>query len=88
METPLAADTPIEVERLQIDAWRRMTPTEKAAAITGLTQAAYALTQAGIRHRYPGASPRELFLRMAILTLGPELACAAYPDASPFVPGQ
>jgi len=87
MATPLAADTSLEVERLQIEAWRRMTPAEKAATIAGLTQAAYALTRAGVRHRHPDASPREVFLRMAILTLGAELACAAYPDAVPFVPG-
>jgi hypothetical protein len=85
METPLAADTPLDVERLQVDAWRRMTPDEKAALITALTQAAYEMTWAGVRARHPGAPERELFLRVAILTLGPELACAAYPDAAPFV---
>jgi len=30
----------------------------------------YDLPRAGIRHRYPNASPREQFLRLAILTLG------------------
>jgi hypothetical protein len=86
METPLAFDTPLEVERRQIEAWRRMTPAQKAATVTGLTKAAYALTWAGVRHRHPDASERELFLRVAIVTLGPDLACAAYPDARPYVP--
>lgn len=62
-----------------------MTPAEKAACITGLTQAAYAMTLAGVRHRHPKASPREQFLRVAIITLGPALARAAYPDAARFV---
>jgi hypothetical protein len=38
------------------------------------------LSAAGVRHRYPNSSPREQFLRLAIITLGPELARAAYPD--------
>lgn len=84
MEVPLAADTPLEIERLQVEAWRRMTPAEKAATITALTQAATDMTWAGVRQRHPGASEREVFLRVAIITLGPELACAAYPDAAPF----
>jgi len=57
-----------------------MTPAEKAALITGLTQAVYELARAGIRHRYPHASPREQFLRLAIVSLGPDLARKAYPE--------
>ena len=82
MFTRLALDTSPEIERLQIEAWRRMSAAEKAAAITGLTRAAYTMTCAGVRHRYPSASPRELFLRTAIVTLGWKLAAAAYPDAA------
>ena len=82
METRLAADTPLDIERRQVDAWRRMTPAEKAAAITALTKTACAMTWAGVRHRYPEASPREVFLRAALITLGRDLACAAYPDAA------
>jgi hypothetical protein len=57
-----------------------MTPAEKAAVISGLTGAAFELARAGIRHRYPHASPREQFLRLAIVSLGPELARQAYPE--------
>jgi hypothetical protein len=79
---PLNADTDGQIERLQIDAWRRMTPAEKAAIVTGLTEAAISLALAGIRDRYPDATPREQFLRLAIVRLGPDLACKAYPDAA------
>lgn len=79
---PLNADTDGQIERLQIDAWRRMTPAEKAAIVTGLTEAAISLALAGIRDRYPDATPREQFLRLAIVTLGSDLACKAYPDAA------
>ncbi len=57
-----------------------MTVAEKAAVVTGLTEAVYELARAGIRHRYPNASPREQFLRLAIVSLGPDLARKAYPD--------
>jgi hypothetical protein len=83
MGRPLAADTPAEVEERQIEAWRRMSAAEKAALVTGLTNAALALARAGLLERYPDASERELFLRLAILRLGRDLAQRAYPDARP-----
>ena len=53
---------------------------EKSAIVSGLTQAVYDLALAGVRHRYPDASPREPFLRLAIVTLGPNLARREYPE--------
>lgn len=79
---PLAADTSPDTERRQIERWREMTPAEKAAIVSGLTNAVYELAHAGIRQRHPDASPREQFLRLALITLGPELASRAYPDAA------
>ena len=81
----LALDTSPEIEARQVEAWREMSNARKAALITGLTQSAYALTAAGVRHRYPSASPREQFLRVAIIVLGDELACRAYPDAAALI---
>jgi len=57
-----------------------MTPAQKAAIVTGLTQAVYDLARAGIRQRYPGASTRDQFLRLAMVTLGPDLARKVYPE--------
>jgi len=58
-----------------------MSPAEKAAVIAGLTNATFTLAPAGVRHRYPDASDRELFLRLAVVTLGRDLAERAYPEA-------
>lgn len=80
MSTPLAHDTSPEIERLQIAGWRAMSPAHKASLITGMTQTSRAMALAGIRHRHPCASPREQFLRLAILTLGVDLARRAYPE--------
>lgn len=81
----LSLDTDADIERRQIEAWRRMSPAEKAAIVTGLTRAAFEMAAAGVRHRHPDASPRELFLRLAIVVHGRDLACLAYPDAATLV---
>jgi hypothetical protein len=80
--TPSISDTSPEIERRQVESWRQMTPVQKAALISGLTGAAFAMTAAGVRQRHPGASPREQFLRVAIIALGRDLAILAYPDAA------
>lgn len=77
---PLNHDTAPEIEQRQIEAWRVMTPTQKAAIVSGLTRAAYEMALAGVRHRYPGKTAREHFLRLAIVTLGRDLAGRAYPE--------
>jgi hypothetical protein len=82
---PLALDTPADVERLQVERWRDMSMPDKADLISGLTQAAHDLALAGVRQRYPDATPREHFLRLAVLLLGPDLARKAYPDAAGLV---
>jgi hypothetical protein len=80
--SPLNLDTSPEIERMQVDRWRHMSTEQKSALITGLTDAAIGMTLAGIRRRYPDASPRERQLRLAIILLGPELARKAYPEAA------
>jgi hypothetical protein len=82
----LTADTPPEIERLQIEGWRRMSTEEKAALVTALTNAAFTMTLAGIRDRYPNATPAEHRLRLALITLGPELARKAYPEVEALAP--
>lgn len=57
-----------------------MTPEEKLALVSGMTQMACTLAMAGIEQRYPGAPPRERFLRFAIMHLGDDLARLAYPE--------
>ncbi len=82
VETPLSLDTSTDVERRQVESWRQMSPAQKAALVTGLTRAAWEMTSAGVRQRHPDATPREHFLRVAVIVLGPDLARLAYPDAA------
>lgn len=78
----LARDTSPEAERLQVELWRKMSPLEKARAVSAITRAAQQLSLAGIRQRHPGASDRECMLRLAMLKLGPELTRRIYPEAA------
>ena len=77
----MALDTSPDAERELIRQWRAMTPEQKLRAAFQMSDAVRALALAGIRQRHPLATPREQFLRLALLQLGRDLAVAAYPDA-------
>ncbi len=79
---PLAEDTEPAIEQMQIERWRQMTPDEKAAIVTRLTQTAFELARAGIRARHPAASSREQVLRLAVIVLGDDLARKVYPEVA------
>ena len=80
MAVVLSSDTSPAAEAVLVRRWREMSATEKAALIVDLTASVNDLALAGIRHRYPDASPRERFLRLAVLRLGRPLALRAYPE--------
>jgi hypothetical protein len=78
----LSQDTSADVERLPIEAWRRMSPLERAGIMSQATNDVLTLALSGIRRRHPGASERECFIRLTALQLGPTLVREVYPDAS------
>jgi len=80
--TSLAFDTSLENQRMQVELWRRMSPLEKARAVSGISRSVLELSLAGIRLRHPDASDRECMLRLAVLKLGRRLACQVYPEAT------
>jgi hypothetical protein len=80
-----ALDTTPEASEVQAASWRMMTAREKADLVAALSRVTRELAERGIRARHPDASEREVFLRLAILQLGRELAVQAYPDAAHFV---
>jgi hypothetical protein len=82
---PLAEDTPLEVEEVQLALWRKMSPQDKMRLISGICRAVDDAAREGLRRRHPGAGDRELFLRLALLRLGHDLAVEAFPDAAPLV---
>ena len=83
---PLADDTSPDAERVQIDHWRRMSPSQKAQLTSSLCRHTNALAAEGVRLRHPDAAPRERFLRLAIVRLGYDLAVQAFPEAAGLEP--
>ena len=77
-----AIDTSDLASDMQVTRWRTMTAGEKAALVIALCRTTRQLAEAGIAARYPDASARERFLRLAILNLGRDLALQVYPDAA------
>jgi hypothetical protein len=80
----LSADTTREIEDMQVARWRSMTPAEKARLISSWSRLVDAVALAGIWQRYPRASERECFLRLATLKLDRERALRAYPELLAF----
>jgi hypothetical protein len=80
VEKSLSPDTTLDAERVQIERWRAMSPAEKLGLVSSMTRTVSAMAMAGLRERHPDASPREIFLRFAMLHLGVELARKAYPE--------
>ena len=82
----LSDDTTADMERRQVDLWRRMSSVQKANLISQISRVARQLSVAGIRQRFPHASDREVFLHFAILSMGLDIARVVYPDVSQLIP--
>lgn len=78
----LSADTTADIEQRQVDAWRRLSPIERLRLVSDTSRAVMDLSLAGIRRRYPHASDRECFLRLAAIMLGVETTRHVYPEAA------
>jgi hypothetical protein len=74
----LSLDTDPEIEKLQIEGLRQMSPWRKLALVSDINRAVRCLALAGLRQRYPDDSPAQRWRRLADLILGPELAARAY----------
>jgi hypothetical protein len=77
------ADTTPEAWKVFLEIQRRMTPGEKIRRVFELRDLARRLMNEELRRRHPEADEREILLRAARQTLGPELCRRAYGDALP-----
>jgi hypothetical protein len=76
---PQSRDTPLEVERIQIEGFRAMTPLQKLERVLDLNRAVEALASARLRKQYgPELSEHELELRLAALRLDRQTMVAAF----------
>lgn len=72
------SDTHRHVSELQYARLREMTESERAEIARGLTLFVQQVAFAGMRERFPAASDDEIWLRLAVNRLGPELVRKAY----------
>ncbi len=83
MVTPLT-DTSADAERIQIEILRSMSSWRKFQLWNDLNMAMRHVAMAGLRDRFPSATPEELRRRLATILLGPELATQVYgPEPNP-----
>lgn len=71
-------DTSEAIDRLLMERYRQMTPSDKMRMVTELNQTVEAVSLAGLRQRYPDAPERELRLRFASMRYGRELVRKAF----------
>jgi len=75
-------DTSGDAERVQIEILRSMPSWRKFQLWNDLNMAMRQVALAGLRERFPSATPQELRRRLATILLGPVLASQAYGSES------
>ena len=71
-------DTAAPAERAYLRLLREAPPWRKAAMVDSLTRSCQELAAAGVRMRHPGASAREIRMRVAALWLDRETMVRAF----------
>ena len=66
--------------RMQRERISKMSPEERLGVVRDLMRFADTMAEAGIRDRFPEASDREVFLRLAVRKLGYGVARTVYPE--------
>jgi hypothetical protein len=73
-----ASDTSPEVEAQMFALWRKATPGQKLRKVFGIGKMINDLVRSELRGRYPGATPREIELRLASRNLDRETMIRAF----------
>lgn len=79
--TSIPADTTPEAAWVQIEAFRRMSPSKRLRMTLQLCDSLRAIVAAGVRSRHPEFSAEQVKLAAIRLSLGEELFCKVYPGA-------
>lgn len=79
-------DTSPEVERIQNEIFRKMTPERRLQLAIELTQTSRKLLATGVRQRHPEYDDAQVRLAVIRLTIPEKLFLAAYPHAKDIVP--
>ena len=72
------ADTDAKALEVFIELHRRMTPSQKLAAVFEMSEMLLRMSLADVKKQYPEANEREVFLRMAARQLDRQTMLRAY----------
>jgi hypothetical protein len=75
----IPADTTPEAWRVQVEVYRRMSPSRRLELALEMSDALRGVVTAGVRARHPDYSDQQVRLAVARLWLGDELFCKVYP---------
>jgi len=73
-----ASDTSPEVDELMFQLWRRATPAQKLQKVFSIGKMVNDLVRGQLRGRYPGATAREIELRLASRNLDRDTMVRAF----------
>ena len=79
-------DTSIEIERIQMTIFRKMSPEDRLKQAGYLTDLMKKLLEQGVRKRHPDYSEEYVRLAVIRLLLPEKLFLAAYPHAKDILP--
>jgi len=79
-------DASPEVERIQIECFRKMTPTQRLEMAAALTQSSRNLRAVGVRLRHTEYNEEQVRMAVIRLTIPEKLFLAAYPRAHEVAP--
>ena len=86
MKSSRPLDTSPEVERMQIEIYRKMGPARRLQVAMELTELSRKFMSAGVRRRHPEYDGEQVRLAVIRLTIPEKLFLAAYPHAREIVP--
>ncbi len=75
---PMALDTPLEIERMLIEGYRKMPAWKRLQQVVELNKLVQQMAMNDIRRHHPQADARELKLRLASRWIEPELMRKAF----------
>jgi len=78
VEQPIFDDTPLEVERVMLDLWRKLTPQQRLARARAMSRRGRQMMLANAARQNPDATQAERVRMVAKWTLPDDLFNAAY----------
>ena len=71
-------DTSPEIDLIQLELFRQMTPSQRLSRFCELMDVVEGMQKAGIRRQFPNITDHEMLMRLALRRIGPEMTKQVY----------